>query len=85
MYSLYVLKDERQTRHYIGITDDVDKRLRKHNTGGVKSTKPYKPWRIAYVEKFETKYEARKREIFLKKTTKARKELFNKIDKGPIV
>ncbi|MCK9352321.1 MAG: GIY-YIG nuclease family protein [Candidatus Pacebacteria bacterium] len=66
-------------RHYIGITENLENRLAKHNGAGVQSTKAYRPWKMAYHEKFSTKTEARKREIYLKKTAGARHELFVKI------
>ena len=81
MYKLYILKSSRFNRHYIGITDNLDNRLRKHNSGSVRSTKFCKPWVISYVENFDNKTDARKREIYLKKTAGVRKEIFDKIDK----
>jgi putative endonuclease len=32
--------------HYIGVTDDLRKRLEKHNAGEVPHTSKFKPWRI---------------------------------------
>lgn len=84
MYYLYVLKSEKLDRHYIGITDDIEKRLIKHNTNSVQSTKAYRPWMLVYKETFMNKTSARKREIFLKKTAAARVEIFSKLG-GPIV
>ena len=86
MYYLYVLKNQDAARHYIGITEDLKKRLVKHNSGSVRSTKAYKPWKMIHNEQFQKKTDARVREIFLKRTARARRELFDKIDKhGPIV
>ena len=82
-YYLYILKNEKG-RHYIGITDDLHKRLQKHNSGSVISTKAYRPWNMVHTEEFYGKTSARKRELFLKKTARARTELFEKID-GPVV
>lgn len=82
MFYLYILKN-RQGRHYIGITATIQKRLATHNNGGVKSTKPYRPWLLVYHESFGSKKDARLRELFLKKTAKARKELFEKIELAP--
>lgn len=80
MYYLYVLKSSVRERHYIGITADLSAILVKHNQGGVKSTKAYRPWKLAYVENYLTKTDARKREIFLKKTARARNDIFEKIN-----
>ncbi len=85
MFFLYILRSNKENWHYIGSTSDLNKRIAKHNAGDVKSTKSYRPLKLVYSETFLTNSEARKREIFLKKTAKARKELFEKIDNGPVV
>ena len=82
MFYLYVLQSK-NGRHYIGITADLEKRLIKHNNGGVRSTKSYRPWQVIYREGVIDKISARKREIFLKRTAKAREDLFR--DSGAIV
>lgn len=84
MFYLYILKSTKKDWRYIGTTADVINRLAEHNAGEVKSTKAYKPLILVYQESFHDKTSARKREIFLKKNAKARKELFEKIN-GPIV
>ena len=85
-YWLYVLKSVATQRHYIGISSNSHKRLDQHNGGKVRSTKSYRPWKLIYAQEFSTKKEARQREIFLKKTARARKELFDSIGRtGPIV
>jgi predicted GIY-YIG superfamily endonuclease len=44
---VYILQSQPMPeRFYIGITDDLKKRLAKHNEGGVPHTAPFKPWRI---------------------------------------
>ena len=85
MFYLYILKSKIKDWHYIGITKDLNNRLMEHNTGEVRSTKAYKPFKLILTEKFADKTSARKREIFLKKTSKARKEIFKKINNGAIV
>ena len=85
MYFLYILKSVAHNRHYIGTTADVSNRLAEHNSGEVFSTKAYRPLRLIYSESFSDKTLARKREIFLKKTARARTELFQKLANAPIV
>jgi len=80
MYHLYVIESTKIKRKYIGITDDVQKRLIQHNQKRVRSTKAYVPWRLVYREDYLTKTEARKREIELKKNAWKRNDLFKKID-----
>ena len=85
MYYLYIIQSKRSGKRYIGITADFQKRVDKHNSGSVRSTKAYRPWMLIRKEEFPDKKSARIREIFLKKTAKARKELFEKIEIAPIV
>ena len=66
MHSVYILKSAAKNYHYVGVTQDVEKRLKEHNNGYSKSTKPYRPFVIIYTEKFENKQNAYKREFHLK-------------------
>ncbi len=65
-YYLYILQSLKIKRFYIGVTTDPMQRLKKHNNGSTKSTKPYRPWKIIYLEKFDNKQKAYQREFFLK-------------------
>ena len=78
MYHVYILLNAAKTRTYTGVADDVNKRLAEHNTGRVKSSFPYRPYRIIHTESFETLKEARQKEKFYKSTTGRRrlKEMF---------
>ena len=62
----YVLQSDDFKRNYYGSCHNMDERLNEHNKGKVKSTKPFKPWKIIYFEKFETRSEAYQRELFFK-------------------
>ncbi|OGD56844.1 hypothetical protein A2V71_01040 [Candidatus Berkelbacteria bacterium RBG_13_40_8] len=42
-YFLYVLKSQKDNKHYVGITKDIDFRVNQHNWGKVKSTKARRP------------------------------------------
>lgn len=66
MFTTYILQSESSGIYYIGSTDDLDKRLIRHNKGYSKFTKNKGPFIIAYKEEFETRSEARKREYYLK-------------------
>ena len=66
MFYTYVLESLSTARHYFGSTSDLQKRLKYHNSGKVRSTKAYRPWKIIYFETFESKTEATKRELFFK-------------------
>ena len=57
-YFVYVLYSQGHDRLYIGQTNDLDARIRQHNSGFEKSTAPYRPWiLICKIEK-ETRGEA---------------------------
>jgi len=63
---------------YVGYTNNIDKRLIKHNSNkGAKSTKGYK-WLLIYSKKFLTKNEAMSYEYKLKKDKNKRKVILNR-------
>jgi len=67
MYFVYILKSLKDSGYYIGQTEDLDARVKKHNNGLVKSTKSRTPFILIKKESFNTRGEARKRENYLKK------------------
>lgn len=69
MYFVYVLKSEDNWRFYVGMTENIERRLKEHNSGKTKSTKGYKPWILFFHEEYPTRLEARKREKYLKSGT----------------
>lgn len=67
MFFVYVLvSSSKGLRFYVGMSEDPENRLKEHNSGKTKSTKGFIPWAIFFYEKFNTRVEAREREIFLK-------------------
>ena len=62
----YILRSLKNGRFYYGSTEDLPKRLARHNAGKVRSTKAYRPWVVHYAEQIETKGEAYRRELFFK-------------------
>ena len=81
MFFVYILRSQKTERYYTGHTANIDKRLKEHNSGKVRSTKAYVPWEIVYSEKFESKSEAFQREMQIKKykSGEAFKKLIKKI------
>ena len=77
MYYVYILKSEVSGRYYVGSTGDLESRIKKHNYGSTRSTKPFRPWVLVYKEEFESRTEACKRENQIKrfKSGKAFKRL----------
>jgi putative endonuclease len=65
-YYAYVLYSDKNVSFYIGSTNDLGKRFFQHNKGKVASTRPFRPYRLIYVEEFATKADALKREKSLK-------------------
>ena len=60
---------------YVGYTNNVEKRLEKHNSNkGAKSTKGYK-WLLIYSKKFKSKNDAMSFEYKLKKDKNMRKKI----------
>ena len=43
---VYILFSEKSSRYYVGQTADIDKRLKRHNQGLVRSTKGSIPWEL---------------------------------------
>jgi putative endonuclease len=61
-----MLRSLSDKRHYTGSTENIEKRLKEHNQGKIRSTKSRCPFELIYQESFETRSEARKRENYLK-------------------
>ena len=63
---VYVLKSESSGIYYVGMSKDVNIRLKEHNAGKTKFTKGHRPWEIIYTESYEDWETGRKREKYLK-------------------
>ncbi len=77
---LITSKDKKKTISYVGYTNNLDKRIKLHNSNrGAKFTKG-KKWKLIYYEKYKTKVQAMKKEYTLKKNYYLRnkiKRIFN--------
>ena len=51
---------------YVGLTNNVERRIKELNNRHNKTTKPYLPFKLILTERFETRLEARNREKYLK-------------------
>ena len=79
IFYVYMLKsvNNKIIRTYVGYTNNLDLRLKKHNTSkGAKSTRGYK-WKVIFKKKFYDKRLAMSFEYKLKKDKKKRKQLLN--------
>ena len=66
MWCVYVLRSQVAPRFYTGMSSNVENRLKEHNRGKTKSTKGYRPWELVFKEDYQSREEARKRELYLK-------------------
>ena len=66
MYTVYILQNTLTNRHYIGSTNDFDRRLIEHNRGQTKSTRLRGKWFLIYKEVYKTNIEAKRRERLIK-------------------
>jgi putative endonuclease len=74
MYFVYILQCA-DTSLYIGATNNLEKRLKEHNTSklGAHYTKIRRPVVLKYSEEYQTLKGARKREAELKRLTREKK------------
>jgi len=67
MFFAYILKSQVSGRYYYGSSELPEVRLEtEHNKGKVKATKAGLPWSIIYLEEFQTRSEAYRREQYFK-------------------
>ena len=66
MNFVYVLISESDKKFYIGLTQDVQRRLADHNSGKVQSTQARRPFKLIYYESYLDQRDAEGREKFLK-------------------
>ena len=66
MYRVYVIQNQ-QGRFYIGLSDDVDRRVSQHNDGVSQWTRNKGPWSLVWQSDSMPLTEARKLENLLKK------------------
>ena len=77
MYYVYLIisKNKNSTKSYVGYTNNLENRIKKHNDGkGAKSTRG-RFWKIIFKKKFKKRSSAMRYEYFLKKNQKLRKKI----------
>ena len=67
MFFTYIIQSQVDSSFYIGHTSNIIQRLEYHNDGLSRYTSKKIPWELVYLETFQTKSEANRRELFLKK------------------
>lgn len=66
MIYAYILESEHDGHFYVGLTDNLRARLKKHNSGGVPHTSKYLPWRLKTYVAFSNEEQGRAFERYLK-------------------
>ena len=66
-FYVYILKSIKDNRKYTGFTSNLNKRLKDHNSGKVRSTRLHRPYIVIYKEEVSGRDEAVRREKCFKK------------------
>ena len=78
-YYVYLLKSLKDGNYYIGQTNNIQKRLKEHNNGKVRSTKNRVPFILVGYEIYKTRNEARWREYELKHWPRRKSKFIKKL------
>ncbi len=66
MYKVYILRSKSDYKTYVGITDNIERRLKEHNAGKSFYTCRYKPWKLIYSKEYKDIKSARTKEKYFK-------------------
>ena len=66
MIAVYAIKSLIKDYLYVGMTNDLERRLKEHNNGENRSTKAYRPFVLIYSEEFPDRTKARIKDKYLK-------------------
>ena len=66
-YFFYILHSHQADKYYIGHTNDLKGRLRRHNTEHKGYTGKWSDWKVVHTEMYTDKQDAYKREREIKK------------------
>ena len=66
MYYVYAISSLCRNYIYVGLTDNVARRLKQHNKGYNRSTKPYAPYELLFTQVCVDRAEARQLEKYYK-------------------
>lgn len=68
MYYFYILRSLKNGSMYLGFSPDVKERLKSHNAGKNKATKPYIPYELIFYSGFINEKDAINSEQYFKST-----------------
>jgi len=67
MFYVYILRSKFNGKFYIGSCEDLEERIKRHNSGRCRYSRRYLPWELVYFEEYVSRGEAVRRERYLKK------------------
>jgi len=73
-YVVYILYSQKDHKLYVGCTSNIEKRLKRHQSGQVRATVNRRPLDLVHTEQFESVTDAFNRERFLKSLWGAREK-----------
>lgn len=82
-YFVYLLKSQSTDRYYVGITDNLKRRLGEHNSGKNISTKRFGNHSLVWFKEYNSTIDARKHEKWLKKKNKTYKDRLAEVSSSP--
>lgn len=65
-YYVYILRSAKDAKRYVGMTNDIKRRLYQHNKGLVKATKNRLPLELKHITEFPDRPTARQKERYYK-------------------
>ena len=69
MVTVYAISSLTRPYIYVGISNQFHIRIKSHNKGQNKTTRPYAPFKLIYTKNFASRVDARTHEKYLKSGT----------------
>ena len=66
MFFVYVISSQMRSYLYVGLTNNLKRRISQHQQGKERTTRPFRPFKLIYHKWCPTRQEARNREKYLK-------------------
>jgi len=73
-YYVYIFLSKKDNKFYIGLTNNLERRLKEHHNGEVLSTKGRRPFELIFYEAYLNEKDAVRREDYFK-TSKGKRTL----------
>jgi putative endonuclease len=66
VWSVYAISAQTRKYIYVGLSNNLLRRVEEHQRGYNKTTNPYRPFKLIYSKSFDTRIQAREHEKYLK-------------------